>query len=615
MLLYDGDCRFCRQWIDRWREAGAGKIDFEPAQTGGARFPEISAAALDEAVHWVDPHGEVCRGAEAVIRTRAKLTGRSQWVHAYYRSRTFRRASEAAYRWVAAHRWLFSRITRLLWGETTERPRFAVGAWVFLRLLGAVYAIAFLSCWVQLDGLIGPRGILPAGEFLEAVREHLGGAERWWRVPTLAWAGGGGAFLQVLCGAGVAAAVALAFGAAQRLALLVAWGSYLSLVSVGQVFFQFQWDVLLLEAGFVALFLAPGGWWRPRVAAAPSRLGLWLLKWLLFRLMFLSGVVKLTSGDPTWRSLSALRHHFETQPLPTWIGWWLHHLPAWAHRFAEATMFAIELGLPFLIVAPRRLRIAAAAGLMLLQVLIALSGNYNFFNLLTFALCVLLLDDRAWPAALRRWLGVDGAAGAAVGIERAEQRRGWARRWVAAPAAVAVALLGAIQLPWGMGWRGEAAPVRAIVEFVGPFHLANNYGLFRVMTTERPEILVQGSADGRTWETYTFKWKPGPLDRRPGFVAPHQPRLDWQMWFAALGDVRHNPWFVAFALRLLEGEPAVLALLEDNPFPDRPPRFVRAVRYDYRFTTPERRRETGRWWRATPEDIYLPPVSLANFGR
>jgi predicted DCC family thiol-disulfide oxidoreductase YuxK len=606
VLLYDGECRFCRQWVDRWRETGAGRIDFEPSQAAGGRFPEIPAAALDEAVHLVDTDGAVCRGAEAVIRTYARLSGRSHWVRVGQRSRLFRRSTEAAYRWVAGHRRLFSWCTRMLWGESTERPRFAVGAWVFLRLLGAIYAIAFLSCWVQLDGLLGPRGILPADDFLDAVRTHFGG-ERWWRVPTLAWLGGGGVFLHVLCGAGLAAATALVAGAAPRLALALAWVCYLSLVSVGQVFFQFQWDVLLLEAGFAALFLAPGGWWRPR-ATDPSRIGLWLLKWLLFRLMFLSGAVKLTSGDPTWRSLSALRYHFETQPLPTGLGWWAHQCPAWAHRAAEVAMFAIELGLPFLIVAPRRLRLFAAGGLMLLQVLIALTGNYNFFNLLTLALCVLLLDDRVWPAGLRRWLGAERVAGAA-------DRRGWTRRWLATPAAAAIALLGAIQLPWGLGWRGEAAPVQAVLEGIGAFHLANNYGLFRVMTTERPEIIVQGSADGRTWETYTFKWKPGPLDRRPGWVAPHQPRLDWQMWFAALGDVRHNPWFVAFALRLLEGEPAVLALLADNPFPDRPPRFVRAVRYDYRFTTPERRREHGRWWRATPEGFYLPPVSLSDFNR
>jgi hypothetical protein len=317
--------------------------------------------------------------------------------------------------------------------------------------------------------------------------------------------------------------------------------------------------------------------------------------------MFLSGAVKLASGDPTWKSLRALDVHFETQPLPTWIGWWAHQEPRGLAHASVALMFFIELAVPFLVFS-RFTRRWAFAPLVLLQVLIGLTGNYAFFNVLTIALCLFLVDDGLFPA---RWRELAAARAAAP-------RRTWPRPVVLGVAAV----LFAASLPPLLGTVGFGVP-RALTSLEGaisPFRSVNGYGLFAVMTTRRNEIEVEGSRDGVTWLPYEFEWKPGDPQRRPRFVEPHQPRLDWQMWFAALSTYDQNPWFVSFLRRLLQGEPSVLRLLAKDPFPGAPPRYVRAVSYDYHFTTPAERRATGAWWKRTRNRLYCPTLSLASSG-
>jgi hypothetical protein len=324
--------------------------------------------------------------------------------------------------------------------------------------------------------------------------------------------------------------------------------------------------------------------------------------------MFASGCVKLLSGDPAWRNLTALQFHYETQPLPTWIGWYIHQLPSGIQKTSTGLMFCIELFLPFLIFAPRRPRQLACVSFVMLQVLIFLTGNYCFFNLLTVALCLLLLDDTAlksfvpnrWRLLLSARFKVQGSASSV--------------RW---PPAITVPLacivitvsimefsaLFHLQVPW-------PRPLASVYRAMAPFRSINNYGLFAVMTMSRPEIIVEGSNDGVVWQEYEFKYKPGDVKRRPRFVEPHQPRLDWQMWFAALGTYRQNPWFVNFCVRLLQGSPDVLALLAHNPFAGAPPRYVRAVVYEYGFTDATTRRKTGAWWRREPKGDYLPVLSL-----
>jgi lipase maturation factor 1 len=333
----------------------------------------------------------------------------------------------------------------------------------------------------------------------------------------------------------------------------------------------------------------------------PSRIVLWLLRLLLFKLMFSSGCVKLASGDPTWRHLTALTFHYFTQPLPTWIGWYANQLPLGFQKFSCVVMFAIELGAPFLILAPRQVRFFGGGAIALLQILILLTSNYTFFNILTLALCVLLLDDfflqKFLPSRFYR-------------RSNNKVQPHWNLPFTV-PLAVVFVAISFLEIASVFGAQNMfLKPIAIVGQWVEPFRTINSYGLFAVMTTERHEIIVQGSDDSVHWSDYEFKYKPGDLAKHPGFVAPFQPRLDWQMWFAALGSVDQNPWFQNFCLRLLQGSPEVTALLLKNPFPDKPPRYVRAELYNYQFTNFAERRATGAWWKRESIGEYLPPVSL-----
>jgi hypothetical protein len=438
-------------------------------------------------------------------------------------------------------------------------------------------------------------------EFLRRV-EELTGSERYLWAPTLCWLDSSDLFLGSLCGAGVVLAVCLLIGLTPRLVLFALWAIYLSLTVAGQDFLSYQWDALLLETTFLAIFLAPGSAWpRLRQEQPPARLILWLLSWLLFRLMMGSGVAKLASGDPTWRDFSALQFHYESQPLPTWVSWYMHQLPAWFQKTSVGFVFVVELILPVLTFGPRRYRLAACVGFVTLQILIAATGNYGFFNLLTVALCILLLDDNCFPPWLRRrYL-----------TRQSDAHPSGPRQWLAVSGAAAIFLCTLVPL-WQQFIRSVRLPsaLESVAEVVSSLRTFNRYGLFAVMTTERREIEVEGSNDGQHWMVYAFRWKPGPLQRTPTFMVPHMPRLDWQMWFAALANYQRNPWFVHFLGRLLRGEPDVLALLSGNPFPGRPPQMVRALIYNYRFTSYDERQRTGCWWHRELLGSYCPVLTL-----
>jgi lipase maturation factor 1 len=482
--------------------------------------------------------------------------------------------------------------------------------WLFFRGLGMIFLLAFVSLWVQIDGLIGSQGILPVEPWLDAVRERVG-VERYWLLPSVFWMNAGDAVLHSACAVAVFLSVCLILDVVPVLSLCLLWGLYLSFTSVCQDFLSFQWDNLLLETAFLAIFLAPLRW-KPRKTsdAGPSSLVLWLFRWLLFRLMFCSGLVKLASGDITWRNMTALTFHYETQPIPNWISWYAHQLPEWFQRFSCATMFGIELIVPFFIFGPPRIRRFAAILLIAFQVLIIITGNYAFFNLITILLCVLLLDDAVWFDRLKKIVG--SPADKAVG-DNLQWR--WPR-WIPVLLTAVILIVSFSHLLNPVGFRGKwPKPMLALQRWVGPFRTINSYGLFAVMTTTRPEIVVQGSQDGSTWLDYAFKYKPGDVNRPPPYVAPHQPRLDWQMWFAALGSYRQNPWFIQFCGKLLEGSPSVLALLSDNPFPDRAPRYVRAVVYQYHFSDGETRRLQGAWWTREFKGFYAPVMSMQQATR
>ena len=584
LLIFDGDCSFCRLWIDFWKQLTADRVACAPYQEVAAQFPQIPVANLKRAVHLALPDGETLSAAHAVFRSLASVPKYAWMLWAYLHIPFFATISEWLYRLVAAHRSFFYRVTVFLWGKHLQPASYEIATRWFLRCLGLIYLIAFLSLGVQVTALIGSHGILPATRFLAAVQRSYGGGV-WPQVPTVFWLRSSDVFLKLSCIAGAIAAIAVIIGLARRVALVVAFVLYLSLVSIGQAFLSFQWDFLLLEAGFLAIFLLP----------VFSRV--WLLRWLLFRLMFLSGTAKLLSGDPAWRGLTALEFHYETQPLPTVFGWYFHHLPADFQKASAVFMFFIELVVPFLMFAPRRIRFFAGAMTVALQAIIFLTGNYTFFNLLAVALCLSLFDD-AWlwrftrhkPAASRTSPGI---------LQRA----------------VTVILVSFIMLAscfqlMEIFSLGVPRPAASALNWIAPFGIVNTYGLFAVMTTSRPEIIVEGSNDAQTWLEYGFKYKPGDLKRAPRWVQPHQPRLDWQMWFAALGSYQAQPWFANFMVRLLEGSPEVLALMGTNPFPSSPPQYVRARLYDYKFTSLAAQRSTGNWWRRELQGEYFPAVSL-----
>jgi hypothetical protein len=496
-------------------------------------------------------------------------------------------------------------------------PTYARATSVFLRLLGLVYVLAFASLAAQIVGLAGHDGILPARLYMAAARSFAAseqlGVDRFRILPTLCWIGTSDLFLQGLCLAGAALGALLAAGIAPIAILPILWLDYLSLTVVGRDFLSFQWDALLLETGLLAVALAPLAW-RDRwsAPAAPPRVAVWLMLWLLFRLMLGSGLVKLASGDPTWRSLTALLYHYETQPIPTPLAWYAHQMPDWFQKASTLATFFIELAVPFFVLGPRRLRWIAFVLLVGLQAVIAATGNYAFFNLLTASLCVFVLDDEMLAAVWRRDRRA-AAARDAVAAQSVRRRLARARNALAIAIAVitvpvsAVAFTRSVGLPLPL--ERLVAPLERLVE---PLRSVNSYGLFAVMTTTRPEIIVEGSDDGATWLPYEFKYKPGDPRRRPPWVAPHQPRLDWQMWFAALGRYQGEEWFRAFCIRLLEGSPDVRRLLAHDPFAGRSPKYLRGDLYRYHFSDWEMGRREGVWWTRERLGDYSPPLSLGT---
>jgi len=494
----------------------------------------------------------------------------------------------------------------------TSPPRvtFAGSRWLFLRLLGFVYLVAFVSLAVQITGLVGTHGVLPAGEFLAQVHQRYG-ASAYYNWPTLAWISTSDAWLSTLCWGGAAASLFLIAGMVPTATAALLWLLYLSLTTAGQVFLEFQWDSLLLETGLLAVLYAPLSWReRIRDAAEPPMIVRWAIWLLAFKLTFLSGITKILSGDPTWANWTALSYHYATQPIPAWTSWYMYQLPPWVHYWSTGATLLIELGVSWLIFLPprfRRVRLTACALMILLQGGIAATGNYGFFNLLTIVLYFALLDDRTLGRLLPRPRARDEQTEPEYGDDSTHiTTAGYASRVVTVlrlGTAVCIAVLSVMTLfremdrtrrVRGVFDRGVAGTVFA---WVAPFNSVNGYGLFRVMTTQRPEIVIEVSTDGAVWKEQEFRWKPGNVVRRPPFVEPHMPRLDWQMWFAALDPLSAQEWLLPLAARVVSGEPAVTRLLGPNPLEGRLPRFVRLAYYQYHFTSSPERAKTGAWWK------------------
>ena len=449
---------------------------------------------------------------------------------------------------------------------------------LFIRLLGIIYLIAFASLLVQIQGLVGSQGILPVGDLLAYVTTEVGNA-RYFRLPTLFWIDHSNMALVAVTMFGCVASLQIIFNRWQRPALILAFVLYLSLFNVCQPFLHFQWDGLLLEAGFLAIFLGSG-----------SPVIIWLFRWLLFKLRFMSGLSKLTSGDPAWSGLTALNTYFEVQPLPNPLSWYVHQLPEWLLRSATAATLFIEIIVPFMMFMPRRWRFAAAWITIFWQLLIILTSNHNWINLLTIVLCLFLFDDKALRSVL------PGSFDLPRIYRPLHDRIAASLQALVINAMAVFILVVSMGHLWVLSTRTTAGVyLQTVLDHVESYRVVNMYHVFPTMTTERIELEVSGSQDGREWKQYRFKYRPEELDQRPQWIMPHQPRLDWQMWFVTLSS-KHLPWFEEFLYALLQESHDVGRLLQHNPFPDKPPRYIRVDAYRYTFTTPQQRARTGHWW-------------------
>ena len=589
LLVYDGDCQFCAYWARYWQKLTGDAVIYRPYQEAAPQYPQIPIADFQRGVQYIAPDGHHASAAEASFLTLSHARGKGYWLTLYKTLPGFAAIAEWIYAFIAAHRSAFYRISLFLWGKDFGPPRYDLVSFVFLRLLGLIYLSAFVSFGVQALGLIGSHGILSIADLVKLISGSAG-VERFLVMPMLFWINASDLAIRLVCWAGAGFSLLLLFNVLPRLSLFALYVLYLTLLYGGQTFMSFQWDTFLLETGFLSLLLS--------FAQIP---GIWLLRWLLFRFMFMSGVVKLLSGDPNWWNLSALSYHFFTQPLPTPLAWYAAHLPPSVLRFATGGVFLAELLLPFLIFCPRRLRFFAAFGILLLESCILITGNYNWFNLQTMLLCLLLFDDTVLRKCLPQRL-------LPVLSRRVRASPSKAASIVIGSCSVVLVFLSLVQIDMRFGGSPPTA-LRKLDQLFEPLHLVSSYGLFAVMTTERNEIVIEGSDDGVEWREYAFRYKPGDVSLRPPWNIPHQPRLDWQMWFAALEDPRRVNWFPHFLERLLENEPTVTALLEKNPFADKPPQYIRAQYYNYTFSGADDKRR-GLWWRRRSLGLYFPVVRL-----
>ena len=512
------------------------------------------------------------------------------------------------------------------WIERTFGPdrRPATRAWprfAFLRVMGLMHLSVFASLAAQIHGLIGPRGVRPAGALLAALTGAHPGVARFWMAPSLLWIDASDRALTALVVAGAAASLLVTLDVAPRASLACAGAAFLSFVTTAREFSEYQSDGMLLEATAIAIALAPRGL-RPGLARdqPPSRAAVFLLVWEWFRIYFESGVAKIASGDPTWRDLTAMDHYYENGPLPTWIGWYAQHLPHGFHAATALATLVIELGVVFLGLSPnRRARLAAFVIVTPLQIGIIATSNYAFLNYLVLALGVLLLNDAPFERAaarLRRLVRAPGrrsAPAAEAHGDPAETAPGataprLARRTIAEAFALSWIFYATCAGPLLAGADEPMAALAAPARAIEPLRVANTYGLFAVMTPARYEIEFQGSNDGATWVAYPFRFKPQDVGEAPGIYAPYQPRFEWNLWFSSLGSWRDNTWVVSAEAALARGEPPVLRLFRRDPFGGAPPRFVRTMVSQYWFTDLATKRATGAWWRRETIAPYAPAV-------
>lgn len=453
------------------------------------------------------------------------------------------------------------------------------------RLLGVIYFIVFFPFLFQMKGLFGHNGIQPIPLYLNLIKRRFD-RRRYYLVPTLFWINASDTALMALVWSGIAISILLILGIVPPLMLLLLYILHLSLVAAGQDFLSFGWELFLLEITCNTLFLS---------LTSPPNPFIWIsLNLLLFRFFFQAGVSKIFSRDVNWRNLTAIWYHYQSQPLPNTIAWYVYKLPLGMHKFTTALMFFIELVVPFFIFGTEEMRLIAFIFFVGLQLSIWFTGNFSYLNHLTAVLSIILVSDTywktlvgwSWPAGEPSWIGTDIFV-SAVG-----------------------AFLLFLQIIGLWQYFMPNVTFYRILDWLYPYHITNRYGIFAIMTTKRFEIVIEGSEDGLEWKEYLFYHKPSEINRRPRRISPYQPRLDWQAWFLPFTEYQSEPWFQNFLVRLLQGSSEVLKLVRYNPFPNKPPRFIRAIAYDYEFTTVKEKKETGNWWKRTYMGTYSPTITM-----
>lgn len=483
-------------------------------------------------------------------------------------------------------------------------PRSPTAYWlarfVILRSLGFVYAVAFLAAATQILPLIGSHGLLPLDLFLARVQEALGSPLNcFFRLPSLFWLNHSDAALQLAAWLGFGVSCLVVAGYANAIIMAFLWMLYMSFVHFGQDWYGYGWEIQLLETGFLAIFLCPLLDGRPFPKREPPVAVIWLFRWLIFRIMIGSALIKLR-GDQSWRDLTALYYHFETQPIPGPLSRWFQFLPHWMLKAGVLFNYLAELIAPWFAFYPRLARHIAGVIMVAFQFFLILSGNLSFLNYLTIVPALACFDDSFWDKLLPRFLVNHAAAAAAVAQpSRLMQRTAWT---------VAV-IVGALSIEPVVNM---ISPRQIMNTSFDPLDLVNSYGAFGNVGQERMNVVFEGTDsaapdDHAVWKAYPYQALPVALNRRPPQIAPYQPRLDWQMWFAAMDTPNQYPWTLHLAWKLLHNDPGALSLFGGNPFPDKPPRYIRAELYRYQFAPPGN--PEGNWWKREDLNLWLPPLS------
>ncbi|MFB6212270.1 MAG: lipase maturation factor family protein [Candidatus Magasanikbacteria bacterium] len=621
LFIYDGNCGFCKFWVERWKHKVGNEVEFCPYQKIHKNFKNISKKDFQKSSKIVLPNKEIKEGAEGIFELFSYKDGVSWGKFIYQYIPGFSLISEKIYKLISKNRNLFAKLTHLLWGDKTKPSSYSTSTWIFQKLIAIIYGIAFLSLLTQITGLIGTNGILPVNKFLHSVQESTSGLMTYLKAPTILWLSPTNSLLIILGSLGIIFSLLLFLNIIPLIAALMAWFLYLSITVGGQEFFAYQWDILLLEAGFLTLFIVP-----KTININPKKIknkffetkknnfaAIFLFWWLVFRVMFESGLVKIASQDITWRNLSALSYHYFTQPIPNLLSWFFYQLPNWFHKISTFITHITELVVPFLFFAPRKLRFLGGVITIAFQLMIFITGNYTFFNVLTVALALMLFDNEFWSKILKKYKFTTKYIHKKLhtkSVSSKSQKR-FAQVFLLLVLIISFgqifSLITQSQLP---------KKLTKIKKPIANFRIINQYGLFANMTTKRPELIIEYSYNGNQWKEYDFRYKPDKLSEIPPQIAPHQPRLDWQMWFSALtayhstlaSKPQYDRWFIHFTKKLLQGSKSVEKLIKWKK--KNAPNYIRVKLYQYKFTTPKEKQRTGNWWKRKLVGTYLPPVTI-----